>query len=323
MLYARLCLYFVLDIVCVCSHDKANGPPCRDFLKGLCTRGESCRYHHYDANSLPPCRDFQRGRCERMNDCKFSHDRKTEADGTAMPQQHASLDVANGTAGGMATYGAAAFTGGSGGFVGGYSLAQDSTSNAPGTSTSDMTVAASAIGQPTTASTTEGEKTPGGGSRKRAREADEATAPSIDEAAPVSADEPSDERPSKQLKSEHANAESEARVKPSEESNPETAVSSDDAPAASILSSRGPDGKMPGSSIPSVEGGPSVAGPGQIADINNLAGQGDGGIVGAGHVSAAAAPGEGGPSGSVGSGAGGAPAGAPAGGSGGGAGGPA
>lgn len=25
------------------------GPPCRDFLKGLCTRGDACRYHHYDA----------------------------------------------------------------------------------------------------------------------------------------------------------------------------------------------------------------------------------------------------------------------------------
>jgi hypothetical protein len=34
---------------CRFSHDKGQGPPCRDFLKGLCTRGDQCRYSHYDA----------------------------------------------------------------------------------------------------------------------------------------------------------------------------------------------------------------------------------------------------------------------------------
>ncbi|XP_047341269.1 zinc finger CCCH domain-containing protein 55-like isoform X2 [Impatiens glandulifera] len=73
--------------------------PCREFLKGRCHRGSSCRYPHHDAsgettmgrshrssyineqddrekpsrNSKQPCKYFMMGKCHKDN-CSFSHD---------------------------------------------------------------------------------------------------------------------------------------------------------------------------------------------------------------------------------------------------------
>jgi len=53
-------------------------PPCRDFQRGVCTRGDNCRYFHPEATTLaedvkpPICKDFQNNMCDRMK-CKFMH----------------------------------------------------------------------------------------------------------------------------------------------------------------------------------------------------------------------------------------------------------
>lgn len=55
---------------------------CRDFLKGVCTRGAACRFAHtepdpvqlqHDAAQRGPCRDFLKGMCSRGATCKYSH----------------------------------------------------------------------------------------------------------------------------------------------------------------------------------------------------------------------------------------------------------
>jgi len=53
-------------------------PPCRDFQRGVCTRGDNCRYFHPESATLaedvkpPICKDFQNNLCDRMK-CKFMH----------------------------------------------------------------------------------------------------------------------------------------------------------------------------------------------------------------------------------------------------------
>ena len=54
---------------------------CRDFQRGLCTRGGTCRFSHqgnisqrkHDFGLDEVCRDFQAGRCKREH-CRYSHD---------------------------------------------------------------------------------------------------------------------------------------------------------------------------------------------------------------------------------------------------------
>lgn len=51
---------------------------CRDFERGVCNRGENCRYYHPDGvvpaegAKLPICKDFQNKGCSRFK-CKFLH----------------------------------------------------------------------------------------------------------------------------------------------------------------------------------------------------------------------------------------------------------
>jgi len=53
-------------------------PPCRDFQRGVCTRGDNCRYFHPETATLaedvkpPICKDYQNSTCDRMK-CKFLH----------------------------------------------------------------------------------------------------------------------------------------------------------------------------------------------------------------------------------------------------------
>jgi len=60
--------------------DKA---PCRDFERGVCSRGGSCRYFHPEGmappegTKLPICKDYQNKGCERWK-CKFLHITKEE-----------------------------------------------------------------------------------------------------------------------------------------------------------------------------------------------------------------------------------------------------
>lgn len=51
-------------------HEKER---CGDFIRGVCTRGDGCRYSH-DEPSKPICRDFLKGHCTRGDGCKFSHE---------------------------------------------------------------------------------------------------------------------------------------------------------------------------------------------------------------------------------------------------------
>ncbi len=54
---------------------------CFDFTKGLCTRGEACKYSHdialivkVNSQERGICFDFLRGQCSRGLLCRFSHD---------------------------------------------------------------------------------------------------------------------------------------------------------------------------------------------------------------------------------------------------------
>lgn len=52
--------------------------PCRDFERGVCNRGDKCKYYHPEGVSppenakLPICKDFQNKGCGRFK-CKFLH----------------------------------------------------------------------------------------------------------------------------------------------------------------------------------------------------------------------------------------------------------
>jgi len=53
--------------------------PCRDFERGVCSRGNRCKFYHPDNipqpmgdKKLPICKDFQNKGCDR-NKCKFLH----------------------------------------------------------------------------------------------------------------------------------------------------------------------------------------------------------------------------------------------------------
>jgi len=52
--------------------------PCRDFERGVCTRGDNCKYFHPEGATpaegakLPICKDFQNQGCDRFK-CKFLH----------------------------------------------------------------------------------------------------------------------------------------------------------------------------------------------------------------------------------------------------------
>lgn len=52
--------------------------PCRDFERGVCNRGDKCKYYHPEGASqtenakLPICKDFQNKGCGRIK-CKFLH----------------------------------------------------------------------------------------------------------------------------------------------------------------------------------------------------------------------------------------------------------
>lgn len=65
--------------------DYGDGEVCRNFLRGLCRRGQNCRFRHpngvhldgKDSNKFPSgemdfCRDFQNAGCKRLN-CRFVH----------------------------------------------------------------------------------------------------------------------------------------------------------------------------------------------------------------------------------------------------------
>lgn len=71
------------------QYTNGRGHPCRDFLRGKCTRGNACKFVH-DANSADRageakpgavvCYDFLKGRCNRTQ-CKFSHQSNGRDDG--------------------------------------------------------------------------------------------------------------------------------------------------------------------------------------------------------------------------------------------------
>jgi len=69
--------------VLLISHPNNNimpeeGAPCRDFERGVCTRGDKCRYAHperaapAEGQKQPICKDFQNKGCDRRR-CKFLH----------------------------------------------------------------------------------------------------------------------------------------------------------------------------------------------------------------------------------------------------------
>ena len=58
--------------------DKIAKGPCRDFERGVCNRGNRCKFYHPENvpqpgnNKLPICKDFQNKGCDRHK-CKFLH----------------------------------------------------------------------------------------------------------------------------------------------------------------------------------------------------------------------------------------------------------
>jgi hypothetical protein len=58
--------------------------PCRDFMRGTCSRGESCIFRHVKV----ACRDAARGRCTRSA-CKFEHAPEPAASGVLTPPRAA------------------------------------------------------------------------------------------------------------------------------------------------------------------------------------------------------------------------------------------
>ena len=60
------------------KEDGKRNDVCRDYERGVCHRGNKCKFFHPpdipppDKNKLPVCRDFQNGICDRKN-CKYMH----------------------------------------------------------------------------------------------------------------------------------------------------------------------------------------------------------------------------------------------------------
>ena len=50
------------------NNNQNNKPNCRDFIRGSCSRGNACPFHHPKI-----CFDFQNGRCNKGNTCKYLH----------------------------------------------------------------------------------------------------------------------------------------------------------------------------------------------------------------------------------------------------------
>jgi len=55
---------------------RANGI-CRDYQRGVCNRGQNCKFHHPEGaeptnHKLPICKDYQNKGCDRIK-CKFLH----------------------------------------------------------------------------------------------------------------------------------------------------------------------------------------------------------------------------------------------------------
>ena len=67
---------------------------CFDFTKGLCTRGDACKYSHdialivkVNSQERGICFDFLRGQCSRGLLCRFSHDLSNITSQTSQVQQ--------------------------------------------------------------------------------------------------------------------------------------------------------------------------------------------------------------------------------------------
>jgi len=74
-----------------------NNNECRDFMRGVCNRGNSCKFFHppnvntiKKENKLPICKDFQNKGCDRQK-CKFLHisqQEEEEYNGSGMLPEH-------------------------------------------------------------------------------------------------------------------------------------------------------------------------------------------------------------------------------------------
>ena len=53
---------------------------CKNYLKGTCTKGKACKYHHNG-----PCLFHKKGNCKRGADCVYSHHAEATA-AAAAPQ---------------------------------------------------------------------------------------------------------------------------------------------------------------------------------------------------------------------------------------------
>lgn len=72
---------------------------CFDFTKGLCTRGDACKYSHdialivkVNSQERGICFDFLRGQCSRGLLCRFSHDLSNITSQTSQVRPHITID---------------------------------------------------------------------------------------------------------------------------------------------------------------------------------------------------------------------------------------